>query len=100
MIFFNIFFVRFLINRALKKFVKPKSESKGFTFLYYKWCGLFSFGNFKDDKLGLTFGGDPRISIYVNIFYKGSDFEKHFTVRIDTIFGFIRKVAYSDTSFF
>jgi hypothetical protein len=101
-IFLNIFIVSYIIKSALKKFVKPQLIQKGFVFVDYKWCGFFSHGEFKDDKFKITFvsmNGNPSISIYVDIYYKDAGLEKKITIRIDTLFCFIRKVVYSAKTF-
>ncbi len=101
-ILLNIILVRIFISRAIKKFVKPKLESKGITYLNYKWTGLFNYGDFKNEKI--TFrptmgGGSPWLSIYVFIFYLEQRTEKRMTIKIDTFMFFITSVVFSNDSF-
>ncbi len=98
-ILLNIFIAKYIIKRAVKRFVIPTLENKGLVFKDYKWVSFFQFGDFKDEKVAfrpsLT-GGSPYISLYVYIYYMDSDSKnKRITIRIDTLFLFIRKVEYS-----
>lgn len=97
----NFLIVRYLIRRAIKKHILPQLKTKGLTYLDYKWCGLFSHGNFDDETAWsfIAIKGDPRLSIYVDIYYEDAGNKKTITIRINTIFYFIRKVYYSDNSF-
>jgi RHS repeat-associated protein len=97
-IILNIYQTKYLIKRALKRFVIPKLKEKGFTFKGYRWVGFFKFGDFKDEVITLRpsfTGGSPFLSIYVYIYYIDTDLEKRITVKIDTLFLFIKKVSYS-----
>jgi hypothetical protein len=101
-ILLNIIIGKAFINRAIRKFVIAKLESKGLSYLKYKWTGLFSYGDFKNEKI--TFrpsfgGGSPWLSIYVFIFYLEHRVEKRMTIKIDTFMFFIRTVVFSDDLF-
>lgn len=97
-ILLNVFIVSYTIKRALKKYIIPKLQERGLLLESYKWVGLLKFGDFKNEKHVLRpsiGGGSPMISIYIYIYYKDLETRKRITVRIDTLFLFIRKVAYS-----
>jgi len=96
----NICIFRYIINRALKKSVIPLLKSKGLVFIGYKWVGLFDTGDFEENTIdigpSMSFGrANLSIYIYVN-YYTVSKQKTRVTVRIDTLFLFIRKVAYSN----
>lgn len=97
-ILLNAFLIRYVINKAIRKFINPNLQAKGVTFVDYKWLGFFNHGDFKNDKFilipSLTFG-NPVISTYVDIYYLETTMKKKLTVRIDTSFVFIRRVLYS-----
>lgn len=100
-ILLNIYIPKYIINNALNKFVKPTLQSKGLAFVRYKWCGLLSTGNFKDNSIGITFAsqnGSPMNSVYIDVIYFDNNLEKSTTVKIDTVFWFIKKVTYSNDS--
>jgi len=94
----NVYAFKYIVNKAIRKFIKPKLQSAALTLTNYKWLGLFNHGDFKDDKFilfpGLK-GGYPVISTYINIYYDEALIEKKATVRIDTFFVFIVSVLYS-----
>lgn len=97
-IILNILMVRYIIRRAVKKFVVPVMENNDLSLVNYKWAGLFNFGDFKNETIELRpamSGGNPFLSIYVYVYYKDSDINKRLTIRIDTFFIFIRRVLYS-----
>jgi len=98
-----IYNIKYLIYRAIKKFVKPALENKGLTYINYKWCGFFSHGSFKDDPIEITFisskYGNSSNSIYADVYYDDNKSQKSITIRIDTVFGFVKRIAYSDDSF-
>jgi hypothetical protein len=87
----NVLIIRHVINRALKKFVKPTLTERGVNFIGYKWNMIAPLV-----KQGITFStnGSSELSIYIDVFYVDVDLRKKVTVRIDTIVFFIRKVAY------
>jgi hypothetical protein len=94
----NILIVYLIIKRAVNKYVIPKLQSQGLIFIRSKWAGFFSVGDFKKDKLSFRpsfTGGSPLISLYVYIYYEDSNLLKRTTIRIDTLFLFIRKVAFT-----
>lgn len=94
----NIFIGRAIIKTALRKYIEPKLKENGLLFVDYKWAGLFSSGDFKDNQLQLSFmgkNGNISNSIYAYIYYKDLNNTKKITVRIDTTFLFIQEVAYS-----
>jgi len=94
----NALFIYLFIKRAVNKCVKPRLQSSGLTFVRSQWAGLFNSGDFGDT--GFSFRpsfsrGNPFLSIYAYIYYKEFDVIKRLTIRIDTIFFFIRKVKFS-----
>jgi hypothetical protein len=95
----NILIYRLVVNKALKKYIKPMLVEKGLIFIEYKWPGLLSNGDFKPDDISFTIvntNGNISNSKYAYIFYKKASEIKKITVRIDTMFLFIiNKVAYS-----
>ena len=101
-ILLNIYIPKYIINKALNKFVKPMLQNKGLTFIKYKWCGFLSTGNFKDDSIGITFSsknGSPSNSVYADVLYLENNSEKSITIKIDTLFGFIKRVKFSSDTF-
>lgn len=97
-ILLNAFSIRYVINKAIRKFIKPNLQAKGVTFVDYKWLGFFNHGDFKNDKFILIpsmKAGKPVISTYIDIYYLETSVKKKRTVRIDTFFVFIRRVLYS-----
>jgi len=77
-------------------------QNKGLTFIKYKWCGFLSTGNFKDDSIGITFSsknGSPSNSVYADVLYLENNSEKSITIKIDTLFGFIKRVKFSSDTF-
>ena len=55
-ILINLWLIRYIINRAIRKYVKPKLQESGHSFINYKWLGFFSHGEFTDDKFVLVPG--------------------------------------------
>lgn len=98
LILLNFCIYKYVINKAIRKYIKPKLQSFGFTFLDYKWLGFFNHGNFNNDKLVLLpslKSGYPVIATYVDVFYNEVSNSKRVTVRIDTFFIVILRVSYS-----
>jgi CDP-diglyceride synthetase len=91
---------RYIINRALKKFVIPLLKNKGLVFVRYKWVGPFGTGDFEENTIvirpSMSFGG-LYVSIYMYIYYYSElNVKNRITVRIDTLFLFIKKVVFSE----
>jgi len=90
---------RITINKAIKSYIIPKLEEKGFDFIEYRWPGLFSTGSFKDDNFKLTVmnkNGNSISSRYVDIVYYKPSGETHkITARITSKFFFIDQVSFS-----
>jgi len=85
-----------IIHRALRKKIIPYLTERGMFFKSYKWLGFFNTGDF--DELTLTIGStnaSANISIYIDIYYQSLKEDKRTTVRIDTLYFFIRRVNYS-----
>jgi hypothetical protein len=98
-ILLNFFIVKYLINKAIRKYITPKLQRAGLTFSDYKWLGFFDHGNFKNDKFILlpsVKGGYPVIATYIDVFYDEGSNQKKVTVKIDTFFVFIVRVLYSN----
>jgi hypothetical protein len=94
----NMLLYHMIVRKALRKYIKPKLKDNNMSFIKYKWPGLFSNGDFKDDEMALTImskNGSIVNSTYVDIYYNKLDDTKKITARIDTIFFFIYKVHYS-----
>jgi hypothetical protein len=94
----NMLIYRLIVKKALKKYIEPKLTQRGLLFIDYKWPGLFSSGDFKDQALTITImnkNGNIFNSVYTYVYYKESNETKKITARIDTIFWFIKKVTYS-----
>jgi hypothetical protein len=94
----NAGLIKFIINKAIRKFIKPKCRAGGIVFVKYKWLGFFDHGDFKDDKFILLpslKSGYPVISTYIDVYYTEESIEKKLTVRIDAFFVFIIRVLYS-----
>jgi hypothetical protein len=94
----NALFIFLFIRSAVKKYVKPNLQSSGLIFVRSRWAGLFNSGDF--GNAGFSFkpsflNGNPFLSIYAYIYYKEFDVIKRFTIRIDTLFFFIRNVTFS-----
>jgi len=101
-ILLNIYIPKYIINKALNKFVKPMLQNKGLTFIEYKWCGLLSTGKFKENSIGITFSsknGSPVNSVYADVLYLENNSQKSVTIKIDTIFWFIKRVNFSRDTF-
>lgn len=97
-IMLNFYSIKYVVNKAIRKFIKPKLQSVGFKFSDYKWLGFFNRGNFKNDKFILfpsVRGGYPVISTYIDVFYNEGSNQKKVTVKIDSFFVFIVRVLYS-----
>jgi len=94
----NILIVRLTIKSALKKFVIPKLQSYGLTFVDYKWLGPFGTGDFNDNNYFtikmVSNTGKPSMSIYANVYYQDTE-NKSMTIRIDTFLFTIERVNYS-----
>jgi hypothetical protein len=87
-----------IVRKTLRKYIKPKLKDNNMSFIKYKWPGLFSNGDFKDDEMALTImskNGSVVNSIYADIYYNKLDDTKRVTARIDTTFLIINKVHYS-----
>ena len=94
----NILAYRIIVKKAIKKYIEPKLKEKGLLFVDFKWPGLMSSGDFEGDFLIsaiMNKMGWVSNSIYVYIYYRDLDDTKKVTVRIDTTFFIINKVAYS-----
>ena len=87
-----------IVKKAIRKYIKPKLNEKGLIFVDYKWPGLFSIGDFKENTWTIPVmnkNGNTFNSTYANIYYKELNETKKITVRIDTIFFLFQKVTYS-----
>lgn len=94
----NLFLYQMIVRKALRKYIRPKLKENNLTFINYKWPGLFSNGDFKDDKLALTVmgkNGSIVNSTYAYIYYNKLNETKKVTARIDTTFFKICKVHYN-----
>lgn len=94
----NVLICRAIIKAALRKYIEPLLKEKGLAFVDYKWAGLFSSGDFKENQIQLTFAstnGRVSNSIYTYVYYRDLNDTKRITVRIDTTFLIIKKIAYS-----
>jgi hypothetical protein len=97
-ILLNLYTKKYIITKAIRKFIKPKLQASALTFTNYKWLGFFNHGDIKDDKVILIPGlknGGPVISTYIDIYYNEKSTEKKVTVKIDSFFIFIVRVLYS-----
>jgi len=97
-ILLNFLLFKFIVNKAIKKYIKPKLDSAGLIFTSYNWLGFFNRGDFKNDKFVLLpslKGGYPVIATYIDVFYSKGAIQKKLTVRIDTFFIIIIRVIYS-----
>ena len=97
-ILLNFCIYKYVVNKAIRKFIKPKLQSLGLTFSDYKWLGLFNHGNFKNDRFVLIpslKSGYPVIATYIDVFYDEGSNQKKVTVKIDAFFVFIVRVWYS-----
>ncbi|HWY38449.1 MAG TPA: hypothetical protein VNY73_07810 [Bacteroidia bacterium] len=98
LILLNFGMYRYVVNKAIKKHIKPKLQSAGLTFTDYKWLGFFNHGDFKNDRFILlpsVKGGYPVIATYIDVFYYEASVKRKVTVRIDTFFIYILRVLYS-----
>ena len=97
-ILLNIIIVRYIIRRAIKKHVKRELGEKDLTYSDWKWAGFFAYGDF-DEKPQFTLitmgNGSPDISIFLYVYYSDGISKKRVTVKIETLFFFIRKIKYS-----
>ncbi len=96
--FVNVLIYRIIVRKALKKYIEPQLKEKGLLFISFKWPGLFSNGDFKNDTLTLTVmnkNGKVSNSVYAYIYYKDLSDIKRITTRIDTKFGIIDSITYS-----
>jgi hypothetical protein len=94
----NILLYRVIVRKAVKNHIKPELKEKRLLFINFKWPGLFSSGDFKNNALALTLmnkNGKVSNSVYAYIYYKDLSDIKRITARIDTKFGFIDSVTYS-----
>jgi len=98
----NVGINRIIINVAIKKYVIPDLNKKGFTSKGYESTGIFSVGDFtgmtnSDMPVRLFFSknGSPTKSSFYYIYYNTGDGNKRITVRIDTLFFSVQKVKYS-----
>jgi hypothetical protein len=94
----NVLMYISVVKKAIRKDIEPELKEKGLYYIEYKWPGLFSNGDFKEDNLPLKFmskNGKASNSFYAYIYYKAGSKTKRTTVRIDTIFWSIDKIAYS-----
>jgi hypothetical protein len=98
LILLMIYVHKFVIKKAINRFIRPDLQAKGLAFVEYKWLGFFNRGDFKNDAFvlipSLTFGY-PVTSIYIDVFYSNGPKKERMTVRIDSSLLFIRKVLYS-----
>ena len=97
-IFLNMLTYRMVVKKALRKYIEPKLTEQGLLFVEYKWPGLLSKGDFKNENFSFTImnrNGRASFSSYADIFYKRLNDTKKVTVRIDTTFLIINKVSYS-----
>lgn len=94
----NALLIYFLIKRAVNKYVKPRLQSSGLIFVRSQWAGFFNLGDFGTSVFSLKpyfIRGNPSIAIYAYVYYKEFEVIKRFTIRIDTLFLFIRNVTFS-----
>lgn len=97
-IYINVLIYRSIVKRALRKYIEPELNKNGYTFIEYKWPGLFSSGDFKQMKISLItnkYGGILNVS-YVDIYYEAGNDTKKVTAKISTTLFFISGVSYSN----
>jgi len=92
--------IKIVISLTLKRNVVPKLANKGLHFIRYKWVGPIGTGDF--NKLifsipGLfSLRGTTILPLYFYIFYRDNVVEKRITIKINTIFFFVKSVEYSN----
>jgi len=100
MLMFNIFIYKWIVNRAIKRYIKPHFIEQGYTIESKKFPGIFSSGAFKNQfLLGAFVMGWPSHNTYVDIYLVNeSGKKKKATALISTLFLSIRNVKYRDYS--
>ncbi|PWG78015.1 hypothetical protein [Pararcticibacter amylolyticus] len=95
----NMLIYRWVVSRAMKKFIRPYFTRIGYEIRQTKFVGLLKTGDFKVAGFPLRPfmpKGNPMQTTYVYLYLsKGSGPQVRITARIDTLFLFIRKVEYS-----
>jgi hypothetical protein len=99
-VLFNVLFHRYTIRRAIKKYIRPKLEEKGYELKNFKFAGIFSKGDFENDKEPFlpffSAGGSPVNNIYAYLYLNRKDeaITKRVTVELRTFFFAIEKVSF------
>jgi len=95
----NVIIYRWIVRRALMKFIRPYFAELGFKVQKVKFVGLFKTGDFK--RLGFQWrpfmhSGSLMQTTYVYVFLS-NDLRKdiRITAKINTVFLMIKKIDYS-----
>ena len=93
----NIYFAKFFVRKALKKFVIPDLEIRGYKLTDHEWLGLFNSGNFKNDGwIQIRVPGSWTLTaIFANVDYDTDAGSRRVTIRIGVSLFVVEEVAYS-----
>ena len=96
-IFLQIIIYRSLVKKAIKKYIEPQLNEKGYAFIEYKWPGFLSSGDFNDLEVTLVTNkyGNSSNDCYADIYYQAERNIKKVTAKIESTFLSIKKVSYS-----
>jgi hypothetical protein len=95
----NVLIYRWIVSRALRKFIRPHFMDLGYKVQNVEFVGLFKTGDFKRSGFPLRpfmHSGNPMQTTYVYVYLsKDVNHQVRITAKINTVFLFIKKVEYS-----
>lgn len=101
-ILLNILLCKWIINRAIHRFIIPDLKSRNLIFIRYKYIFLPDYKEFNQknsilNRIGpFSKGGSVSLSMCIEVYYKDESIKK-VKVKIDTIlYLYIKKVTYSE----
>ena len=96
----NVFIFRFIVDKAIKKHIRPYLKKLGFEIDKSEWVGLFGSGDFTENepsRIPYMPYGNPMQTVYVYVYIrKVNEIQTiRITAKIMTFFFFIRRVEYN-----
>lgn len=96
----NVLMFRWIVSRALNKFIRPYFMDLQYKVQNVEFVGLFKTGDFKRSGFPLRpfmHSGKPTQTTYVYVYLsKNVNHQVRITAKINTVFLFIKKVEYSE----
>jgi len=93
----NVLILRYVLQKAINKYIKPELHRKKLVYVSYQWLGFFDQGNFgqeKPDTVSASKNGRAMLATYINVYYVQGPDQRVVTVRVETLFTRIVRLGY------